>query len=60
MALVSVSELMGRKFHVPSYQRGYRWGRVEIEALLNDLKEFIDSNKRGEGKCASYRVSARR
>ncbi len=44
MALVSVSELMGRKFHVPSYQRGYRWGRVEIEALLDDLKEFLDSD----------------
>lgn len=44
MALVSVSELMGRKFHVPSYQRGYRWGRVEIEVLLDDLKEFLDSD----------------
>lgn len=24
-------------FHVPAYQRGYRWGRHEVRALLNDL-----------------------
>jgi len=44
MALVSINELMGRSFHIPSYQRGYRWGRTEVEALLNDLKEFIESD----------------
>lgn len=44
MALVSIDELMGRSFHIPSYQRGYRWGRVEVEALLDDLKEFLDSD----------------
>lgn len=44
MALVSIDELMGRSFHIPSYQRGYRWGKVEVEALLNDLKEFYLSN----------------
>ena len=31
-----VSEISGR-FFVPSYQRGYRWGRHEVEALLNDI-----------------------
>lgn len=46
MALVSIDELMGRSFHIPSYQRGYRWGRVEVEALLNDLKEFYLSNSK--------------
>ena len=25
---------------MPGYQRGYRWGRQEVEALLNDLWEF--------------------
>ena len=44
MALVSIDELMGRSFHIPSYQRGYRWGKVEVEAFLNDLKEFYLSN----------------
>jgi len=32
-----VGELSGH-FVVPGYQRGYRWGRHEVEALLNDIK----------------------
>ena len=40
MAITSIDELMGRTFFVPGYQRGYRWGRQEVEALLNDLWEF--------------------
>lgn len=31
-----VSKLKGY-FFVPSYQRGYRWGQHEVEALLNDI-----------------------
>lgn len=40
MAITSIDKLMGRTFFVPSYQRGYRWGWQEVEALLNDLWEF--------------------
>ena len=40
MPITSIDKLMGRTFFVPSYQRGYRWGRQEVEALLNDLWEF--------------------
>jgi hypothetical protein len=40
MAITSIDKLMGRAFFVPSYQRGYRWGRQGGEALLNDLWEF--------------------
>ena len=32
----SVSEIQGT-FYVPSYQRGYRWGRDEVLRLLNDV-----------------------
>lgn len=35
-----VADLMGKKFRIPSYQRGYRWERKQIEQLLNDLAEF--------------------
>ena len=31
---------MDRAFHIPSYQRGYRWTEVEVKALLDDLWEF--------------------
>lgn len=52
MALVSIDELMGRHFRIPCYQRGYRWGRLEIEALLNDLWDFATSDpKKTEFYC---------
>jgi hypothetical protein len=36
--LMPVGQLSGH-FWVPAYQRGYRWGKHEVEALLNDLHE---------------------
>lgn len=30
----------GEKFYIPSYQRGYKWGKNEIEALLDDLCQY--------------------
>ncbi len=33
------------QFFIPSYQRGYRWGKEEVRALLNDLLEFLNSNQ---------------
>lgn len=38
--LKSVNELLGMKFFIPSYQRGYRWTNLQIENLLNDVNEF--------------------
>lgn len=44
----SVEELLGYKFYIPSYQRGYRWTVKQVEALLNDLKQFTaDSASEG-------------
>lgn len=37
--------LLNKKFNIPSYQRGYRWERRQVTELLDDLKEFIDSNE---------------
>ena len=45
--LKSVGELLGMKFFIPSYQRGYRWTKQQVKDLLNDVKEFIDNNKTG-------------
>lgn len=45
--LKSVSELLGMKFFIPSYQRGYRWTEQQVKDLLNDVKEFIQ-NKNAE------------
>lgn len=38
--LKSIQELLGMKFFIPSYQRGYRWTDLQIENLLNDINEF--------------------
>ena len=27
------------KFVIPSYQRGYRWGRWEVKRLLDDIRQ---------------------
>lgn len=53
MAITSIDKLMGRTFFVPGYQRGYRWGRQEVEALLNDLWEFYlqTKEKKDEEEC---------
>ena len=37
----TVGAIKGR-FFVPSYQRGYRWGRGEVERLLDDIKASGD------------------
>ena len=38
--LKSVRELLGMKFFIPSYQRGYRWTEQQVKDLLNDVNEF--------------------
>lgn len=38
-----VSEISGN-FVVPSYQRGYRWGKIEVERLLNDINDNCENN----------------
>ena len=39
-----VSEITG-KFFVPSYQRGYRWGKDEVTRLLNDVYNLPEQSE---------------
>lgn len=48
--LKSVSELLGMKFFIPSYQRGYRWTEQQVKDLLNDIWEFSQKNDKGGGE----------
>lgn len=34
-----ISDLKGLRFRIPSYQRGYRWERLQVEQLLDDIAE---------------------
>ncbi len=43
--LKSISELLGMKFFIPSYQRGYRWTEQQVRDLLEDIWEFSKKKK---------------
>ena len=38
--IILETKLVGKiegEFYIPSYQRGYRWGKDEVERLLDDI-----------------------
>lgn len=35
-----IKELIGENFFIPRYQRGYRWGKQEIDDLLDDIFQY--------------------
>ena len=51
--MCSIVELLKYNFVIPSYQRGYRWRgeNGEVQALLEDIKEFIENKKGDEKYC---------
>jgi uncharacterized protein with ParB-like and HNH nuclease domain len=38
--LKTISELLGINFFIPSYQRGYRWTKQQVDDLLDDICNF--------------------
>lgn len=46
--LMPVKELLGMNFFIPGYQRGYRWKTRQVEDLLDDIYEFMQSGKDGK------------
>lgn len=43
--LLSIPELCDKNFFIPDYQRGYRWGKIQIRQLLEDLYSFFYDEK---------------
>ena len=39
-----ITDLRGRHFIVPAYQRGYKWRRKDVEYLIRDLAEYEGFN----------------
>ncbi|UUW08380.1 DUF262 domain-containing protein [Flavobacterium plurextorum] len=35
-----IAELLGMNFLIPSYQRGYRWTKQQVQDLLDDINSF--------------------
>ena len=50
LVIKHVADLLGLEFRIPSYQRGYRWERKQIEQLLDDLLEFDEIVKQAKDK----------
>jgi len=46
--LKSISELLETTFFIPSYQRGYRWDKQQIEDLLEDIYAFANKKKEND------------
>lgn len=47
LMLKSVYDLLDKNYFIPSYQRGYRWGKRQVQDLLEDLFKFgMDRNKK--------------
>lgn len=54
----TIGDLKDHRFFVPSYQRGYRWTKHEVTALLNDIFEF--STEGGKRYCIQPLIVKRR
>ena len=48
LKLISINDLLGMNFHIPTYQRGYRWQKQQVIDLLNDILEFKDNTTRSQ------------
>lgn len=48
--VITFKELLGKKFNIPSYQRGYRWEKENVEALLNDIQMFAHKKDKEPGE----------
>ena len=53
-----IGDLKDHRFFVPSYQRGYRWTKHEVNALLDDIFEF--STEGGKRYCIQPLIVKRR
>ena len=49
--LRAVHTLLGKRYYIPSYQRGYRWTTKQVTQLLDDLLEFDSQKRNGEFYC---------
>jgi len=46
--LKSISELLGKNFFIPSYQRGYRWDKQQVKDLLDDIYSFTKKKNKSD------------
>lgn len=47
-SLKTIKDLENFNFYIPNYQRGYRWDKIEVNALLQDILDFYQTDKNQE------------
>ena len=62
LVLRTVGEMCEKQynFYIANYQRGYRWGKDEVEALLNDIYEVYKKNDSEQKYCLQPLVVKKR
>ncbi len=50
-SLRDIVGLKDKNFIIPSYQRGYRWGEREVQALLQDIWDFAQMQNQSDFYC---------
>lgn len=40
--MVNLDSLSQRNYFIPSYQRGYRWGKQQVKELLDDILDYAN------------------
>lgn len=51
LLLKEINKLVGEKFLIPTYQRGYRWDTKQVSDLLNDIYEFMQTGDKNQCYC---------
>jgi uncharacterized protein with ParB-like and HNH nuclease domain len=51
---VNLDSLSQRNYFIPSYQRGYRWGKQQVKELLDDILDYANGNGLGSGDQGYY------
>ena len=47
----AIPDLLGKKYYIPEYQRGYRWEEKQVLDLLDDLNSYFNGNIKGQFYC---------
>ena len=53
LQLLAIPELANKHFFIPDYQRGYRWEKLQVFQLLEDLWHYFKANE-GNPKRSFY------
>ena len=51
IGLIRVSDLFGKWFFVPDYQRGYQQTKTQVQDLLSDIFDFARHEEKGDIYC---------